>query len=395
MTAPVREESGVDELSRLCPVRPGDQLDGMTVRRFATPRDLSEAAALMRCAYQSGLSVLPYGGGSKLAWADPAASVDLVVETAGLARIGYDTGTDQITVGAGESVAAAQDAVARFGRRLALDPPTDRATFGGVLATAEFGPLAHLYGPPAVQVADATVVLPDGTVTTLADRARLLGTGVFDLRWTNPGRPHHASLIVDITLRTYPQPPAGAWVVCPVEQPLRVPELRDEVLAAHLAPTAIELDLPGIRRGAQASARRDATGSLAVLFEGSDVSVADRTRRLLARLGDRAHLAQRPPVWWGRYPFRSDEVAVKLHVPDGYLHSICYVLADAVGMPVPVRGSIGFGHAWAAIPADLPVNQLTVVLETLREVLLARGGSAVVQAAPAHLREPLAAYRVP
>ncbi|WP_212834241.1 FAD-binding oxidoreductase [Catellatospora sp. TT07R-123] len=391
----MRDGSDVDELSRLGPVRPGDRLDGMAVRQVATPRDLAEASAMMRCAYRSGMSVLPYGGGSKLAWADPADTVDLVVETAGLARTSYDTGSEQVTVGAGESVAAAQDTVARLGRRLALDPPTDRATFGGVLATAEFGPLAHLYGPPAVQVADATVVLPDGTVTTLADRARLLGTGVFDLRWTSPGRPHHASLIVDVTLRTYPQPPAGAWVVCPVEQPLRVPELREEVLAAHLAPTAIELDLPGVRRGAQASARRDATGALAVLFEGSEVSVADRTRRLLERLGDRAHLAQRAPVWWGRYPFRSDEVAVKLHVPDGYLHSICYVLADAVGMPVPVRGSIGFGHAWAAIPADLPTGQLTMVLETLREVLLARGGSAVVQAAPAHLREPLTAYRVP
>jgi glycolate oxidase FAD binding subunit len=43
----------------------------------------------------------------------------------------------------------------------------------------------------------------------------------------------------------------------------------------------------------------------------------------------------------------------------------------------------------------MPTRRLTGVLDALREVLLARGGSAVVQAAPMHLREVMAPYRRP
>jgi glycolate oxidase FAD binding subunit len=174
-----------------------------------------------------------------------------------------------------------------------------------------------------------------------------------------------------------------------------VATLRDDVLSANLAPAAIELDMPGVRRTAQAGGRRDATGVLAVLLEGSTISLADRARLLVHRLGGHAYLTSHAPAWWGRYPFRPDEVAVRLYAPSGDLHSVCYALVDAVGSPVPVRGSIGVGQAWAAVPADLPSGRLIAVLETLREVLLARSGSAVVQAAPPHLRELLVPYRVP
>jgi glycolate oxidase FAD binding subunit len=264
-----------------------------------------------------------------------------------------------------------------------------------VLAAAEFGPLTHLYGPPAVQVVDAAVVLPDGTVTTGAARAGLLGSSIFDLRWTHPGAPHPASLVAGVTLRTYPQPPAASWVVCPVLQPLQVATLRDDVLAANLAPAAIELDMPGVRRAPRAGGRREATGVMAVLLEGSAVSVADRSRVLVRRLGRHAYVTAQAPPWWGRYPFRPDEVALRLYAPEGDLHAVCYTLVDAIGAPVPVRGGIGVGQAWAALPGDLPPGRLVLVLETLREVLLARSGSVVVQAAPPHLRELLAPFRVP
>ncbi|MEU8004996.1 FAD-binding oxidoreductase [Catellatospora sp. NPDC049111] len=398
MTAPVREESELDGLRLGCPVRPAgalDTVDGALVRWVAAPRDPAEAAALMRRAHELGLTVLPRGSGSKSSWLDPPPVVDLLVDLSDLATLHYDPTTEQLTVGAGAGVAATQDVLARSGRRLALDPPSPRATFGGVLAAAEFGPLTHLYGPPAVQVVDATVVLPDGTVTTVADRARLLGSSIFDLRWTHPGGPHPACLIVEVTLRTYPLAPAASWVVCPVLQPLQVATLRDDVLAANLAPAAIELDMPGIRRTPQAGGRRDATGVMAVLLEGSPVSLADRGRLLVRRLGGHAHLTTQAPLWWGKYPFRPGEVAVRLYAPEGDLHSVCYTLVDAIGSPVPVRGSIGVGQAWAAVPGELPAGRLVSVLETLREVLLARSGSAVVQAAPPHLRELLAPYRVP
>lgn len=373
-----------------------DQLEGSAVRYVAQPRDLAELGVLMAAAHERELVLLPRGSGSKLSWLDLPPVVDILLDLSAFAQLRHDPEAAAVSVGSAVQLLAVQDVLRIDGRRLALDPPSPRATIGGVMVAGEFGPTAHQFGPPAAHVVDATVVLPDGTITSVADRARLLGGAVCDLRWAYPGWPFPACAVVDVTLRTEPCPEALAWVTMPVSQPVHMAELRDEIMAAGLSPVAVEIDVPGMRRGAAVPGQRFATGAMSVLFEGSEASVTDRVRELSRRLEhDRPHPQDHPPAWWGRYPFRAGEIAVRLHTPDGRLHSVCYALADAVGSPVPVRGSVGSGHGWAALPGDLPPGQVIKALETVREVLLARGGTAVVQAAPLELKDIVAPYRYP
>lgn len=373
-----------------------DQLEGSAVRFVARPLDLSQLSDLMREAHERGLVLLPRGSGSKLGWLDLPPIIDVLLDLSAFATLRYDRESTGVTAGSAVQLLAVQDVLGLDGRRVALDPGSMRATVGGVTVAGEFGPMSHQFGPPAAHVIDATVVLPDGTVTSVADRVRLLGGSVCDLRWVYPGWPFPACAVVDVTLRTDPWPQAQSWLTFPVSQPLHMAQLRDEIIAADLAPVAMEIDVPGMRRGAAVPGQRFATGALSVLFEGSEADVLDRVRELSRRMeDDRPHIQQTPPLWWGRYPFRAGEIAMRLHTPDGRLHSVCYALADAAGAPVPVRGSVGSGHGWAALPGDLPAGQLVKVLEAVREVLLARGGTAVVQAAPLRLKEIVAPYRYP
>lgn len=373
-----------------------DQLEGSAVRLVAAPQGLSELCDLMRMAHQQDLVLLPRGSGSKLPWLDLPPVIDVLIDLSAFGHSRYDPATAAVTVGSAAQVAKVQDELGRRSRRLVLDPPSLRATIGGMTVAGEIGPLAYQFGPPAAYVTDAIVVLPDGTVTSVADRAQLLGASVCDLRWAYPGWPSPACAVVEVTMTTQPLPEAQAWLTFPVGQPLHLAELRDDILAANLAPAALEIDLPGMRRGAVVSGQRFATGALSVLFEGSSANVLDRCRELSRRLADdRPHQTSQPPPWWGRYPFRSGEIAVRLHTPDGQLYSVCYALADAVGTPVPVRGSVGSGLGWACLPRDLPVPHLVSVLEALREILLARGGTAVVQSAPFELKDVVAPYRYP
>jgi glycolate oxidase FAD binding subunit len=366
------------------------------VRFVATPRDLDELRTLLRQAHERRLFVLPRGCGSKLGWLDLPPIVDVLLDMGAFTKCGYDPDTASLTVGAAVTLAQAQDELTRAGRRLSLDAPSLRATLGGIAVTGETGPLAHQFGPPAAHVCDAAVVLPDGTVTGLADRATLLGAAVFDLRWAYPGWPHPVCVVCELNLQTHPLPETQCWLTMPISQPVHVTEIRDALLSGSVAPTAIELDLPGLRRGAALAGQRFATGTLSVLLEGSRPSVLDRAREIQRRLGEiEIVLCDQPPVWWGRYPFRSDEVALRLHSSDGELHLLCYAVADSAGAPVPVRGSVGSGLGWAALPGDLAPLRLISVLEAVREVLIARGGTAVVQAAPPHLRELVAPYRHP
>jgi glycolate oxidase FAD binding subunit len=49
---------------------------------------------------------------------------------------------------------------------------------------------------------------------------------------------------------------------------------------------------------------------------------------------------------------------------------------------VPVRGSAGIGTVHAVLPGRLTPDRVEAVLDTLRSVLMARGGRAVVISAP-------------
>ncbi|GAB3965312.1 FAD-binding oxidoreductase [Plantactinospora veratri] len=255
-------------------------------------------------------------------------------------------------------------------------------------------------------------------------------------------------VLVSATLRVQPIPASRNWVVRSVWTPLEVHDLVRAVLDAELRPTAVEVDLPG---GRTQPARRDlrslgsgghlppdgpgatgapgpsgrssargwfetpvgpvggsgdraepgsgravgvrgrpgepGAGTLAVLLEGGPAEVAERAARLTALLGGDAQVLGAAPGWWRRYPFRPDEVALRIEVPIGDLHAAVYALRDAAGAPVPVRGSAGLGVVHAALPSDASPERVGAILDGVRAVLRARSGRCVVVAAPPRIRE--------
>jgi glycolate oxidase FAD binding subunit len=123
-----------------------------------------------------------------------------------------------------------------------------------------------------------------------------------------------------------------------------------------------------------------------VLLEGSPAGVEARAAAAVALLGGDAQVADAAPAWWGRYPFGAGDVALKLIAPIADLHAVLYALSDAVGAPVPVRGSAGVGVVQAALPGDLPPERVGAVLAAARTTTILRGGSCVVLNAPATIR---------
>ncbi len=64
------------------------------------------------------------------------------------------------------------------------------------------------------------------------------------------------------------------------------------------------------------------------------------------------------------------------------LHAAVYALRDALGAAVPIRGSAGVGTVHAVLPGTLPPERIEAILESVRHVLMARSGRAVIIAAP-------------
>ncbi|WDZ86279.1 FAD-binding oxidoreductase [Micromonospora cathayae] len=372
-------------------------------------------------------------------WVDPPAERSPAEPAVGWSRVEPPAGRSSaerhghpvVEIGAGTPLRAVQAALARSGRRLALDAPSPGATLGGVLAADESGPLRLRYGTPCDQLVDLRYLTADGDLVDAAGGASGLETARLLC-----GSQGGLGVLVSATLRTQPLPAARAWVTRPVWTPLEVHELIQAVLAAGLQPAAIELDLPTARRppaprgaadsapptgagwsGHPAGSARaahpagsaraahpagsartgrstgsarstpPAAGDLVVLLEGGPAEVAERTRRLTGLLGDTATVADSPPDWWRRYPFRPDDIALRVDVPLTDLHAAIYALRDAVGAPVPVRGSVGLGVAHAVLPGNTRVDRVASILTAVRQVLLARQGRCVVLAAPPAVRQ--------
>jgi glycolate dehydrogenase FAD-binding subunit len=337
-----------------------DMVAGRRASFVAIPATTQSVADTLRLAAGRGLAVLPRGSGSKIDWGTPPPGVDLIVDTGRLGGLwNHRPGELIAEVGTGTPVSALQAALALRGQRLAVDPPSRGATVGGVLAVNESGPLRHRFGGPADQVERISYVDLNGEAADSDGEAGRPGIAEVD------------GVITSATLRLQPLPAARRWVSMPVSTPLQVYNLVKETLAQDLEPSAIEVDLPA-----------PSAGSLAVLLEGSAAGVTERAAKLAKTLGGAASAGETAPSWWGRYPFGRSDVALRVSVAIEDLHAAVYALSDAAGSQVPIRGSAGVGAVHAVLPGSLPAERVEAILDTVRNVLMARGGRAVVIAAP-------------
>jgi len=143
-----------------------DAVAGVYPQTVVEPGDEQELAVVLKLANDEGLAVIPRGGGTKLGWGNPPKRADVVLSTTRLNRVIEHAWADlTVTVEAGCTIQNLQDALARQGQRLALDPLwPQHATVGGVLATNDSGALRLRFGALRDLIIGVTLALPDGTL---------------------------------------------------------------------------------------------------------------------------------------------------------------------------------------------------------------------------------------
>ena len=223
------------------------------------PETAEDAAALLKTLGEEGRTVVPRGGGTK-PWGPPGEGA--VVETDGARRLlEHNVGDFTAILEAGAPLADAQAAFEAEGQMLALDPALDdRATIGGIMATADSGPLRHRYGGVRDLVVGATVALSDGTLAKSGGKV-IKNVAGYDLAKLFTGSFGTLGLIVRVAVRLHPLPPRTATAIGASDDP--------DVLgaaAADLASQPLEADCLDVDW-------RDGAGRLLVRF-GS--AAADR-----------------------------------------------------------------------------------------------------------------------
>ncbi len=342
----------------------------------AAPSSAAELAALLGECARARRRVRTLGGATKAGWGHPIDPLDVRLSTAALdAIVAHDPGDMTAVMQAGVPLGQAQQAFAGAGQMLALDPPLGArtaATIGGIVASADTGPLRHRFGGVRDLVLGATVALPDGSLARAGGRV-IKNVAGYDLAKLYCGSFGTLGVIVEIAVRLHPLAPATVTAVGGTERPR---QLAAAALAlAHAPLDALCLDLRW----------QDERGALLARFGGRSARHQARaTGRRLAALGLEPQLVEDDEELWtdqreGQRAGAGEAVVRVATLLDGLERTI--VAARELGAALVARAALGV--CWLRLPTHDP-PAVAVTVSSLRERLAP--ASCVLLDAPAAAR---------
>jgi glycolate oxidase FAD binding subunit len=313
---------------------------------------LEELAAAIRAHGTAGQAVRPVGGGTKLSWggAGPAGAVDL--DTGSLNRIlEHNVGDFTAVLEAGVRLADAQAAFAAEGQMLALDPPLgvgDGATVGGVVATADSGPLRHRYGGVRDLVVGITVVLSDGTIAKAGGKV-IKNVAGYDLGKLFAGSYGTLGLIGRVAVRLHPLAATTATVTAESDDPDTLVATVRELAALPLEADCFDV----VWEGGQ--------GRLCLRFAGA--AAEEQATTVVERVRPRAAVVETADqALWVAIRDRqrsADGIVVKVSGRPTDLPAVLR-LADEHGGTAVSRAALGL--SWLALPAGADVAAVRAAL---------------------------------
>jgi len=338
------------------------------------PDTPEQAAELLRALGEDGRPVRIRGGGTKAAWGPPPEPVATEIVTGGLGRVlEHNEGDFTAILEAGVPLARAQTVFATAGQMLALDPPfgdAEAATIGGVLATADSGPLRHRYGTVRDVVVGITIALSDGSLAKAGGKV-IKNVAGYDLAKLFAGSFGTLGLAVNVAVRLHPRPEETATASGASDDPAAL-----AAAAATLARFPLEADCLDV-------AWNGGSGRVLVRFGGA---AAERQARGLeerlrtAGLDDVASTADDDGVWAAQRDGQrsADGAVLKVSSRPAELGAVLEAARDA-GARVVSRAALGL-H-WVTLE---PADDLVARVEALRAALAPR--ACTLQDAPEPVR---------
>lgn len=332
---------------------------------IAVPHSFSDAAAALAAAAAAERPVRIVGGGSKLGWGGAVPPQALQLQLAHLSRVVIHEDGGSATINAGTPLVRAQTTFARSGMMLAVDPQlglgrAPAATIGGVVATADSGPLSHRHGPLRNHIVGITIALSDGRIVRTGPRSDHVQDGLDLARlFTGSFGTLGVILAVDVSLRPLPRSTASALGTArSAEQLASVAEL---VAQAHPELEAFDF------------AWRDGRGGLLGQIAGVDAAArAAAVAATMRRSGlDDATVRNDDAGLWARQRAGQRSAVHALlrvqHRPQ-QLDSVLYA-ADAGAATVVGRAVLGVAYLTLAVPqiaavrSALPDDAAAVALD--------------------------------
>ena len=244
---------------------------------LALPTSAAELAELVTIANKTRSPLAIAGNSSKLDWGGIVIGAKSLISTQKLDRlIAHAVGDLTITVEAGMKFAKLQEILATAGQFLPLDPAyPDRATIGGMIATADTGSLRHRYGGVRDLLLGITFVRADGKIAKAGGRV-VKNVAGYDMMKLFTGSYGTLGILTEVTLRVYPLPTTEGTVILTgtIDKLANVTKI---LLASTLTPIAVDVVSTAFSQHLEISN----TPSLIVKFATIPESIAQQSAQLL------------------------------------------------------------------------------------------------------------------
>ncbi len=359
-----------------------DAVDGAQPAAVIAPRTSQQVAEVLRCCNAAGLAVIPRGGGTKLALGNRPRKADFILSTERLNQLIEHAWEDMTaTVEAGCTIAAFQAALNEHRQRLAADVVApERATVGGILATAESGTFRIRYGAMRDLVLGLELALPDGNLIRAGGKV-VKNVAGFDLTKLAIGSLGTMGVITRATFRLHPIAPTSMSVFTQLPSTAGLAELVVAIMHSNVVFSGLQI-------------RAEAPDCIFV-----DVRVdgiLDALREHLARLNaiSSAHqFNESCDVWSERrklYSNSAGSTICKCAVLPAQIGSLCDMVFRRTQSAGATARFVAQATGIAEVRIDAPgqATQLSVV-NVLRADLAAFGGTLIVLQCPAGVKAQL------
>jgi glycolate oxidase FAD binding subunit len=367
----------------LRPAGGDDAVDGIQPRGVIAPENAQQLAQVLRYCSSAGLAVIPRGSGTKLWLGNRPEKADFVLSTARFNRVIEHAWDDMTTtVEAGCPIASLQNVLRQHGQMLAADTlRPERATVGGVLATADTGSLRIRYGGIRDLVLGLQMALPDGSLVNAGGKV-VKNVAGYDLTKLCIGSLGTLGVITRAVFRLHPVPFAVASYSALLASASDAAQLALAILDSHLVYTGLQL-----------RAQRADRITIDVRFEGIPELLQDQFGKLGRVAGGHTFSESEGDAWSARpklFAGASDAVICKCTVLPAQIGALCdavYRQADRagaqVGVVVQATGVADVRLDGVSLPA------CAAMVKALRGELEHLDGTLAVQRCPAALKQAL------